>query len=87
MKALVTALTIFGFVAILPANPADSFPESAVAYETGTYSEDSSPRASEPAEEEDEDLPWVPILVLSLSIPAAALLIPSFFGKPGSGGH
>ncbi len=29
-------------------------------------------------EGESKDLPWVPILVLSLVIPAAALLVPSF---------
>jgi hypothetical protein len=37
--------------------------------------------------EEPEDRPWVPILVISLLIPAAALAVPTFFGKGGSGGH
>lgn len=38
-------------------------------------------------EGETEDLPWVPILILAFAIPVAVLLIPSFFGKGGSGGH
>jgi hypothetical protein len=48
---------------------------------------DSAPFQEETDDSEKEDLPWVPILVLSLLIPTTALLIPSFLGKPGSGGH
>jgi hypothetical protein len=38
-------------------------------------------------EHEEEDLPSVPIVILAFLIPAAVLLIPSFLGKKGSGGH
>jgi hypothetical protein len=42
----------------------------------------------DPSEEgETKDLPWVSILIIALVIPVAVLLIPSFLGKGGSGGH
>ena len=38
-------------------------------------------------EHESEDLPWVPVLIIALAIPATVLVIPSFFGKRGPGEH
>ncbi|MEO7667389.1 MAG: hypothetical protein ABIU97_10215 [Dehalococcoidia bacterium] len=51
--------------------------------EQGNDLDDSSPQA----EAESKDLPWVPILIIALAIPTAVLVIPSFFGKRGPGGH
>jgi hypothetical protein len=52
--------------------------------------EGQSPNDDLPSQEEsehEEDLPWVPIVILAFLIPAAVLLIPSFLGKKGPGGH
>ncbi len=35
--------------------------------------------------EDNKDVPWIPILILALIIPTAALLIPSFLAKRNSG--
>jgi hypothetical protein len=40
----------------------------------------------ESEDEQTEDLPWVPVLVLAFAIPAAVLAT-AFIGKGGSGGH
>jgi hypothetical protein len=45
------------------------------------------PMLQEEEDHEEKDLPWVPIVILAFLIPAAVLLIPSFLGKKGSGGH
>ena len=46
------------------------------------------PHKEDAPESESKDLPWVPILVLALVIPAAVLIVPSFFtGGGDSGGH
>jgi hypothetical protein len=49
---------------------------------------DLTPALQEEAPEgEHKDVPWVPILILSIAIPAAFLIVPSFLmAKRGSGG-
>ncbi len=38
-----------------------------------------SPQQGEEPEAEHKDVPWIPILILALAIPTAALVIPAFF--------
>ena len=46
------------------------------------------PQKEDSPEGESKDLPWVPILVLALVIPAVVLIVPSFFmGGDDTGGH
>jgi hypothetical protein len=74
---------LFAALAYVPASAASAWspaPEPAV--------ERVIPQKEGAPEGESKDLPWVPILVLALVIPAVVLIVPSFFmGGGDSGGH
>jgi hypothetical protein len=78
--ALLILLTIVAYGPATGASAWSPTPEAAV--------ERVIPHKEDSPEGESKDLPWVPILVLALVIPAAVLIVPSFFtGGGDSGGH
>jgi hypothetical protein len=83
MKVILAVFALVLLAGILLNAPAEQ--ASAWITEQPASLEQSAPE--EGSQEESKDLPWVPVLIIALAIPAAVLVVPSFFGKRGSGGH